>query len=1488
MKRTHKISAILLALLLLLCAIGISSLASEEATVTEPDDGYYFQIYNPNENTVTKYTDPEAFNSVIANAADGAVITLLWDIEEDENSGIINVGSAATEASPRKIYWDLNGHYYSFVRKTTSGAAVCFDIFDNVELNVYSSVPGGRIFNYQKEGAAKPNALFWLRYKNAALNLGEVTLDSAVSYESLTPTDTANVFSGVTVTDTPVTYQGGNLSTYSAALVGIIDNGANDANIKVNIKGGTYSHNASAAALIAHSANESGDAAPAVNVEDATLISTFTNIYSTQKASSANSPTGSVSFKNCLIYSTSAVIGNYHNTVAAEFENCQFAGYVGSIHSDIELTKCIFDSGATLSTSEKLVKTNDVRTVSYNTYSFSYNSDGSVSRGCYNAPTENVVTVSYRTATAKDGEYATVTWNAESVLGAGELKVEEWLIGSTPLPPSIAPSATDVYKYAFPGITAVTANTEYTLAPRVNFSLKANLNLYSDLVYNIYIPTNVYPSINSVKIDGALTSLDISNAHTLSGKSYYRLCHSVSASEATEAFTLEINLDGYNSAAFTETYFFSVEDYVERVKENTYTVSENELMDATLSYIYASHNYTENAADYTVTVPSYTGSAPADMGAVNGVIGSVALSLDGKTKYRFELNQSANLTDEQKNVIFSVPRGNTSELVYVTAEDWISSGDSLYYEIEVAAIDLLDGIGVTLGSAAKESPDYIYYLSNYVYTVNQTSSNAHLITLMNALWNYANKVHAYSSDTVNTPAISISIGGKAITAADYVIVATGNDAQNAAVIIRDAIKEMTGVELQIKESSDGYSNFISVELTSPDVTYDFLASVSGNNLLLVCGYASFIENATADFAGEYITSLTENHNFTGGFEAKLYTSRIYYSDFGAAGDGVTEDFAAIKAAHDMANRTRIHTVCADSGATYYIHETRANSGTGAAQTVSIKTNVDWTDAKFIIDDSDIGYYDGSGRATKNIFNVASDYSEIKITDASTLNTLSGIGEGTDRIDLGLGYPALLTVYNSEHKVYRRKGYSSEDGADQHEVILIDKDGYVDESTPFMFDYDKVTSLYIRRVDIEPITITGGEFTTKASRVNIYQNVYNEESAAYELTVKDGYFSRGINVNRSYTTVKDVKHYVIGEITPNEQAAGTNDANGNAIPYAGTAYQGFFYATSATDVTFKDCVLTGRRCYTKLSSVGGGTTGTYDFGANLVNKIILDGCVQSNFWMTLDENGTPTGQVNVGIDAETGLKTFSPANDNAVLSMSSITVGGMGASSQRICWGIGGTNYCKNMEYQNSLLSRFDAHCGLLNGKIENSTVTFMALVGKGDMLIRNTTWISPGAGQTDNSMIFLRNDYGSPWEGTVTIKDCTAHNSDGGTYLIYHRYTNWYFGYDCYFPNIIVDNLTFTNLDEGEEVSFLAVNWLGYHSDYNINCDKAGTTAANAQNNENIVIPPDYIKIINNEANHTYDIPVTNSFFKGTYIEVDGQILNGGAYEFDTPFISFD
>ena len=71
---------------------------------------------------------------------------------------------------------------------------------------------------------------------------------------------------------------------------------------------------------------------------------------------------------------------------------------------------------------------------------------------------------------------------------------------------------------------------------------------------------------------------------------------------------------------------------------------------------------------------------------------------------------------------------------------------------------------------------------------------------------------------------------------------------------------------------------------------------------------------------------------------------VFYSEYGAIGDGVTDDHAAILAAHVDANE-KGYEVKADEGKTYYIPP--------HTETIPIMTNVDWTGASFIIDDRDI-------------------------------------------------------------------------------------------------------------------------------------------------------------------------------------------------------------------------------------------------------------------------------------------------------------------------------------------------------------------------------------------------------------------------------------------------------------------------------------------------------------------------------------------------------
>ena len=493
---------------------------------------------------------------------------------------------------------------------------------------------------------------------------------------------------------------------------------------------------------------------------------------------------------------------------------------------------------------------------------------------------------------------------------------------------------------------------------------------------------------------------------------------------------------------------------------------------------------------------------------------------------------------------------------------------------------------------------------------------------------------------------------------------------------------------------------------------------------------------------------------------------VTYEEFGAVGDGVTEDFAAIKKAHDYANEMGLP-VRARDDATYYIHFTDVD---GEVASATIKTDVNWGNAKFIVDDRDISPVKGDETfkyAHKPLFLVVSDYPEVKITDRETLDAVAtaGIKPGTKKIDLGLGYPALISPFDTEFsdRVYRRRGYGGFTGINRHEVIVIDKDGNVSDETPIMFEYPKLDYILVFRDDVKPITIEGGTFTTRASRVNVMRDIGNGMTDEM-----GGYIQRNIDVCRSHTTIKNVKHYVTDEITLKEQIK-----DGEYVHIA-TTYSGFFSAGWANHITILDCILTGRRCYGRPKHCKtSGTGGTYDFSAGNVNKIVLKNCHQSNFWIKYDENYDITA-----------------CGENDEGAVPSIMLQYIQGLPVKVIWGIGGTNFCKNMEYIDSTLSRFDAHSGLYNGKIINSSVNVMALTGVGDFIVENTKWFAADPLYIFNALFHFRGDYGSTWQGDIKVKNLKAYFFDNENISVYfHGFTNWYFGYDCHVPNFEFDGV---------------------------------------------------------------------------------------------------
>lgn len=287
---------------------------------------------------------------------------------------------------------------------------------------------------------------------------------------------------------------------------------------------------------------------------------------------------------------------------------------------------------------------------------------------------------------------------------------------------------------------------------------------------------------------------------------------------------------------------------------------------------------------------------------------------------------------------------------------------------------------------------------------------------------------------------------------------------------------------------------------------------------------------------------------------------VYYSDFGAVGDGKTDDFEAICAAHEYANENG-KSVKADDGAHYYV---------GAhTKTAVIMTDTDWGNAQFTIDDSEVttkdrGWY---------VFEVRSESEPYNVDIPEGYSLI----EGQVNVEMQFDTDVMLRIVNKNKKDYIRYGKNTNSGSDRQEMILVDKKGNVDENTPILWDYDEVTSITAYSVSDKALTVKGGSFTTIANRAPISAN----------------YYARGINVKRSNTTLDGIKHYVTGE------------------GEVGSPYTGFFVVNNANHVTIKNCVMTGRHTYTNIKETGAVSQGSYDTQAVRCNDVAWINCTQTN-------------------------------------------------------------------------------------------------------------------------------------------------------------------------------------------------------------------------------------------------------------------------------------
>ena len=286
---------------------------------------------------------------------------------------------------------------------------------------------------------------------------------------------------------------------------------------------------------------------------------------------------------------------------------------------------------------------------------------------------------------------------------------------------------------------------------------------------------------------------------------------------------------------------------------------------------------------------------------------------------------------------------------------------------------------------------------------------------------------------------------------------------------------------------------------------------------------------------------------------------IYYSEFGAVGDGITDDFDAIIKAHDAANEAGLK-ICADAGKTYYIGKTN--------QTALIQTDVDWGDAKFIIDDSKVSVVDRNSQ----IFNVSSKLVSSQIT------TVKSLEKNQKKLDLSLPHHSFIVVTDRTTLRYIREGPNQNNGSAQTDVFVVDTDGNVDMKSPIIWDYNNITSMTAYPIDPEKLTISGGHFTTIA----------NQAESRYT------YYARGIGISRSNVVVDGLQHAITGELDH------------------GAPYNGFISITNCSEVTMQNCKLSGHKTYVTIGNANVPVSmGSYDLNVGRSTNVTFRNCSQFN-------------------------------------------------------------------------------------------------------------------------------------------------------------------------------------------------------------------------------------------------------------------------------------